>query len=315
MTQQPFTRPGAVDLSALRTPPPSAGAPGGSGGSAGSSAGAYSVDVTEANFQAVVEASLNAPVVLALVSPSRVPASAEFAADVRAAVEGYDGRFLAGIVDIDAVPTVAQALQVTQVPVTYVLLDGRPAMQPIPGVLRADELTTLLQQLGQQLTAQGISGRHKPHALGGAPAAAEGEEPGLDPRYAPAQDALAAGDYDTAVAEYERLVAANPADAEAAAGLAMARVLQRTAGVEAASARAAADAAPDDVAAQTLAADVDLVEGRVEEAFGRLIETVRRTADGDRNAAREHLVALFAAVGNDDDRVLKGRRDLASALF
>jgi putative thioredoxin len=92
-------------------------------------------------------------------------------------------------------------------------------------------------------------------------------------------------------------------------------VLLRTDGVDAAAARTAADAAPDDLAAQTLAADVDLVEGRVDEAFGRLVDVVRRTAGDERNQAREHLLGLFAAVGNDDPRVLKGRQNLASALF
>jgi putative thioredoxin len=35
----------------------------------------------------------------------------------------------------------------------------------------------------------------------------------------------------------------------------------------------------------------------------------------ERNRAREHLIGLFAAVGNDDARVLRGRQGLASALF
>ena len=52
------------------------------------------------------------------------------------------------------------------------------------------------------------------------------------------------------------------ADSEAAAGLAMARLLQRTDGVDLAAARQAADAAPDDVAAQTLVADLDLDQRR-----------------------------------------------------
>ena len=166
----------------------------------------------------------------------------------------------------------------------------------------------------QQLTTQGITGRHQPRH--GAPAV-EGEdgEEQLDPRYAPAQDALAANDFAGAVAEYEKLLKANPADAEAAAGLAMARLLERTDGASPAEVRAAADAAPDDVAAQTLAADVDLLEGDLDAAFGRLVELVRRSAGDERNAAREHLLGLFNAVGNEDPRVLKGRQALASALF
>ena len=137
----------------------------------------------------------------------------------------------------------------------------------------------------------------------------------MDPRYAPAQDALAEGDIDAAVAEYQKLVDANPADVEAAAGLAMARLLQRTQGVDLNEAREAAAANREDVAAQTLAADLDLLGGHVEDAFSRLVDLVGRTAGDERNAARDHLLGLFAAVGNDDPRVLSARRALASALF
>ena len=95
----------------------------------------------------------------------------------------------------------------------------------------------------------------------------------------------------------------------------MAKVLQRTQGVDLQAARAAAAASPDDVAAQTMVADLDLLGGHVEDSFARLVELVRRTSGDERNAAREHLIGLFAAVGNDDPRVLKGRQALASALF
>ena len=108
---------------------------------------------------------------------------------------------------------------------------------------------------------------------------------------------------------------ANPADTEAAAGLAMAKVLQRTQGVDLNAAREAAAANPDDVDAQTLVADLDLLGGHVEDAFNRLVDVVRRTSDADRNKAREHLLGLFAAVGNDDPRVTRARQNLASALF
>ncbi len=319
MTQQPFTRRGAIDLSALKrpaAPPPGAAPAAGGAGAAGAAgpSGAYSVQVTTQTMQSVVEASLTAPVLMVIYSASRSPESATYAQEVAALVERYEGRFLAGLVDLDTSPEVGQALQVQQIPVLLVLLDGRPVTQPIPGVVPADELSALLNQLGQQLTAQGVTDRHQP--LSAAPAPDDGDgEPVADPRYAAAEDALARDDVDGAVAEYEKLVAANPADVEAAAGLAMARVLQRTAGVDAAQARAAADAAPADVEAQTLAADLDLSEGRVEAAFDRLVQLVRVTSDKERDRAREHLVGLFAAVGNDDPLVVQARRNLASALF
>ena len=315
MTQQPFTRRGAIDLSALKrpaTPPPGGAAP--TGGAAGT---AYALEVSEQNFQALLEQSMKAPVLLVFYSRTRMPESGQLADDLAALSGEFDGRFLAGLVDIDAAPGIAQAMQIPSIPLVVMVLDGRP-MPLLQDVVPLDELRTALTQVMQQLVTQGVTERHQPRA-GAAPAAvgdAEGDaEPVADPRYAAAQDALGEGDIDTAVAEYQKLVDANPADAEAAAGLAMATLLQRTAGVDLNAARAAAAAAPDDVAAQAMVADLDLLGGHVEDAFNRLIALVARTTGDERNAARQHLLALFAAVGNDDARVIKGRQGLASALF
>jgi putative thioredoxin len=252
-------------------------------------------------------------VLLVFYSATRLPESQQMARDLATVAEEYEGRFLAGLVDVDAQPAIAQAVQLQSIPFVFAVIDGRP--QPLmQDVVPLDQLRGAINSVMQQLTAQGISGRHQPRHAGATEAGDEDGE-ALDPRYAPAQDALARNDFDGAVAEYEKLLAANPADSEAAAGLAMARVLQRTQDADPAAARAAADAAPDDVAAQTLAADLDLLTGEVEAAFDRLVDLVRRTAGDERNAAREHLLGLFAAVGNEDPRVLRGRQALASALF
>ena len=311
MTQQPFSRPGAIDLSGLKRPAP---APAGSGAAAVPEGGsAYSVVLTEQNFQATLEASMSAPVLLAFYSRSQSPASGQLADDLVTLSDEFGGRFLAGLVDIDASPAIAQAMQIPAVPLVVAVLEGRP-MPLIQDALPLEELRVALTQVMQQLTAQGVTARHQPRTL--APAAPEdGEEPLVDPRYQPAQDALEAGDIDGAVAAYQKLVDANPADVEAAAGLAMAKVLQRTSGVDLDAARAAAAEAPDDVEAQTMVADLDLLGGHVDDAFERLVALVRRTAGPERDAARQHLLSLFAAVGNEDPRVLKGRQKLASALY
>jgi putative thioredoxin len=78
--------------------------------------------------------------------------------------------------------------------------------------------------------------------------------------------------------------------------------------------KAAADK-PADVDAQIAAADLDLVGGHVEDAFGRLIDTVRRTAGDDRDTVRRRLLELFEVVGPEDPRVVGARRALARALF
>jgi putative thioredoxin len=95
----------------------------------------------------------------------------------------------------------------------------------------------------------------------------------------------------------------------------MARLLRRTQHVDPAEARAEAAANRDDVDAQTLVADLDMLGGHVEDAFNRLVDVVRRTSGTDRDKARTHLIGLFDAVGNEDPRVLNARRALASALF
>jgi putative thioredoxin len=255
---------------------------------------------------------MTAPVLLVFYSRTRMPESGQLADDLATVVEEHEGRYLLGLVDIDAAPQIAQAMQIPSIPLVVAVVDGRP-MPLLQDPLPIDELRTALTQVGQQLTAQGVTGRHQPRASG-APAA-DGEEEVVDPRYAPAQDALAAGDIEGAVAEYQKLVDANPADVEAAGGLAIAKVMQRTQGVDLGAARAAAAENPDDVDAQTMVADLDMLGGHVEDAFTRLVNLVARTSDKDREKARDHLLGLFAAVGNDDPRVLAGRRDLASALF
>ena len=316
MTQQPFSRPGAIDLSALKRPaaPASPGAPA-AGAPAGAIAGSsYAVAIGEQNFQPTIEASMTAPVLLVFYSRTRMPESGQLADDVAALADEFEGRFLVGLVDIDATPAIAEAMQIPSVPLVVAVIDGRP-MPLLQDAVPIDELRQALTQVAQQLTTQGITGRHQPRGAQPAADPEEAGEPAVDPRYAPAQAALEADDIEGAVAEYQKLVDANPADAEAAAGLAMALVLQRTRGVDLQAARAAAAANPDDVDAQTLVADLDLLGGHVDDAFRRLVELVRRTSDKERDAAREHLLALFGAVGNDDPRVLKGRQALASALF
>ncbi len=312
MSQQPFSRPGAIDLSGLKGAAPS-GAPAGAAPGQPGQGAAYAVQVTEQNFQEILETSRNAPVLLAFESPGRSPESVQLADSMQTLSTEFEGRFLLGRIDIDAVPQIAQAMQIPSVPLVVLVAQGRP-MPLLQNSAPLEDLRQAITQVLQQLTASGFTGRHQPRSGGGGVDEETGEEQ-LDPRYAPAQDALERGDIDGAVAEYQKLVDANPADTEAAAGLAMAQLLKRTEGVDLNEARAAAAANPDDVAAQTMVADLDLLGGHVEDAFNRLIDVVRRTTDKDRDTARTHLIAMFGAVGNEDPRVIRARRDLASALF
>ncbi|HET6561288.1 MAG TPA: tetratricopeptide repeat protein [Marmoricola sp.] len=306
----PFSRPGAIDLSALKRPAPASGGAPAAGAPAGGAS--YSVEVDETNFEQLLQLSMAAPVVLVVYSPSRMPASVQLADDLSSIADGLEGRIAVGRVDVDAQPAIAQAMQVQTVPLVAMVLQGRlqPMFQDVPPL---EELRTMFGQLVEQMTSQGMTGRHQPFAVAGE--VEEEADEATDPRYMAAEDALMSGDLETAVTEYQKLVDASPADSQAALGLAQAKLLQRTTGVDLNAARAAAAEAPDDVAAQALVADLDLLGGHVEDAFNRLVELVRRTAGDDRDRARLHLLELFAVVGNEDARVLKGRQALASALF
>ncbi len=315
MSQQPFSRPGAVDLSALTRPAPGPSTGGAASPGAAGGGGGYSTVVTDQNFQQLVESSMTAPVMLVFYSPTTMPESQTLARDLETLAPEFQGGFVLGTVDVDEQPSIAQAMQIPSIPLVVLVLQGRP-MPLFQDVAPLEELRTAVGSVMDQVAAQGMTGRHAPFPGGAEPEAVdEDAEPPIDPRYVPAQDALERGDLDGAVAEYQKLLDTNPADAEAAGGLAMARLLRRTQGVDLAAARSAAAERPDDVDAQTLAADLDLLGGHVEDAFLRLIGVVARSSDKQRDAAREHLIGLFAAVGNEDPRVRAGRMKLASALF
>src|SRR3954454_20707659 len=101
MTQQPFSRPGAFDLSGLKAPaPPSGatapGAPGAPGAPPAAGGSSYAVPVTEEAFQGLVESSMTAPVLLVFYSPTRMPESQQLADDFVILSTEFEGRFLAG---------------------------------------------------------------------------------------------------------------------------------------------------------------------------------------------------------------------------
>jgi putative thioredoxin len=303
----PFSRPGAVDLSSLSSAPQQ-GAPAAPGGSG---SGAYAVDITAENFQVEMERSVNLPVVLCFAS-AQSPDSLDLLATLGRLSDEFEGRFLLAKVDVDANPQIAQAVGAPGVPLVAVALGGQLAPIAQQAVPEA-ELRQVLQQVVQTAVANGMTGRAEPRA-GTRPAAGPQVEES-DPRYSEAEEALASGDIAAAVTAYQKLVDADPADAEAKRGLGAAKLMQRTEGMDLAAARKAAADRPDDVAAQVAVADLDLLGGRVEDAFERLVKTVARTSGEERDAARTHLLELFDVVGNEDPRVPTYRTRLASALF
>lgn len=290
---------GAVDLSTLNQPTPAAGAAAGDG---------LVIEGTDGGFQAIVTGTEKVPAVVVLWS-QRLPASADFVQVVASVAASYERRFQVVSVDVDVNPGLLQAFQVQSVPMTLGLVAG----QPVPlfvGAQSAEQVRVYVDELLKLAVEHGVTGRVALAAAGEAEV-----EPELPPLHQQAFDAIERDDLDAASAAYAEALALNPADGDAAVGLAQVKLMQRTAGVDLQAAREAAAQAPTDIAAQMLMADLDVLGGHVEDAFVRLIDTVRATEDVERNTVREHLVELFAVVGAHDERVLKARRALMSALF
>jgi putative thioredoxin len=322
---------GAVDLSALARrsapPAPPAGpdgaASGGaasrgaaSGGAAAGAAGAAPVlAVTDATFVTeVVDRSQTVPVVLDFWATWCEPCK-QLSPVLERLAEEFGGRFLLATIDVDANPQLGQAFQIQSIPTVFAVLNG----QPIPlfqGAQPEAQVRAVLTELLRVAAANGVTGTVE---LGPGATDAEGdlhpaEEP-LPPLHQAAYDAIETGDYPAAVSAYEQALRESPADEMARVGLAQVKLLQRTADADPRAARAAAAAAPEDVDAQILVADIDLLGGHVEDAFVRLVDTVRRTSGAERDRARSHLVELFDVVGTTDPRVASARLALANAVF
>ena len=289
---------GAVDLSALSPAVPPAGA-GGEG---------LVIQGTDDGFQAIITATQKVPAVVVLWS-QRLPASGDFVDVVASVAASYDGRVQVVSINVDANPGLLQAFQVQSVPVTLGLVAG----QPVPlfmGVQPVEQVRSYVDELLKLAVEHGVTGR-----ITVTPAAEADAEPELSPLHQEAFDAIERDDLEAASAAYTKALAQNPSDEDATAGLAQVGLMQRTTGVDPLAARAAAAAAPTDIAAQMVVADLDVLGGHVEDAFVRLIDTVRATEGDERNTVREHLIELFAVVGAHDERVQKARRALMSALF
>ncbi len=309
MSASSFSRPGAIDLSQLakRAQPP-AGAAGGGPAGAGAS---YVVEVTEQTFDAeVMRRSLQHPVVVEFYSP-RVSSGQQLSDALAAVASEAAGKFVVARLNVDVSPQIVQALQLQAVPTVIGVIGGQiaPLFQ---GVLPKAQVQAYIDELIKAAVANGIVGRADP--VGATPGGAEPEQ-APDPRFAAADAALERGDFAAASEEFDKLLQANPGDAEALAGKAQAGLLARTATLDPDEVLARAAQPDADIQVQLEAADVELVIGTPEAAFARLIAVIRRSAGEERNQARVRLLELFETLGNADERVLKARRDLMAALF
>ena len=259
------------------------------------------MEISEANFEAeVITRSSQVPVVVLLWSP-RSDASVQLGEVLAALAADDGGRWSLATVNVDTTPRVAQIFGVQAVPTVVALAAGQP-ISSFQGMQPPDQLRGWIDSL-LNATAGKLS-------RGGDP-----DEPEqVDPELAAARAHLDEGDFDAALAGYQKILDANPNHEEAKGAVRQIAFLSR-ASAHTPDAVAAADAAPDDIEAAFAAADVEVLQQSVAAAFDRLIALVRRTAGDERSAVRTRLIELFELFDPADPDVIAGRRKLASALY
>lgn len=277
------------------------------------------IDVDEAGFESeVLQRSTEVPVVIDFWAEWCEPCKQLSPILERLALD-YNGRFVLAKIDVDANQMLMQQFGVQGIPAVFAVVAGQ-ALPLFQGAAGEQQIRQTLDQLIQVAEQRfGLTGLTvDPDAeVGDRPEAVAAEMPAgpYDGLLEAAVQALDAGDFGGAVQAYKNVLSDDPANTEAKLGLAQAELLQRVSTLDPQQVRTEAAQKPGDVPAQIAAADLDLVGGHVEDAFGRLIETVRGTVGDDRDAVRLRLLELFEVVGADDPRVTAARRALARALF
>ncbi|KOG39417.1 tetratricopeptide repeat protein [Streptomyces decoyicus] len=275
-------------------------------------------DVDEAGFQQdVLQRSTEVPVVIDFWAEWCEPCKQLGPLLERLAGE-YAGKFVLAKIDVDANQMLFQQFGVQGIPAVFAVVAG----QPIPlfqGAAPESQIRQVLDQLVQAAEQQfGIVGAPvDPQAAGEPVQEDEAPEPAgpYDALLEAANQALDSGDLGGAVQAYKNVLNDDPANPEAKLGLAQAELLHRVQDLDPQAVRKEAAENPADVQAQIRAADLDLVGGHVEDAFGRLVDAVKRSAGDDRESARRRLLELFEVIGAEDPRVTAARTALARVLF
>ena len=305
-TSQPNSTPAhsrdAVDLS--RIPGQSSTQP------AGGAAQSWVLDnVDQQSLQILLQHAATVPLVIHLAAPSN-PGSQQIDAVLQPAIDARAGRMVMGRINTEAHPEMLQMFGVPAGPMVIALM-GQQALPLYNEPVSAEQLEKLLDEINASAVQAGMAGTVPPLVE---PTDAEGQAV-LPPLHQEAADALEAGNYEQAIAAYEKALAENPQDDLAIAGKAQVALMQRTQNVDPQQVRTNAAEHLDDVEAQIAVADLDLYGGHVQDAFDRLVKFIARSAGEDKDAARKHLLELYTVVGDQDERVAASRRKLAAALF
>lgn len=287
-------------------------------------------DVTEATFmQDVVDASNDVPVIVDFWAPWCGPCKT-LGPVLEAAVAAQGGRVKMAKVDVDQNQMIAQQMRVQSIPAVFAFIGGRP-VDGFMGNKTPAEIETFVKSIADQ---------------GGV----EAEGGGLAAALEAADEMLEAGEAADAAETYAAILAEDPENMEALAGMARANIalgqldiatqilgtvppeksdIQSIAAARAqlelaevaqgagemGEMEAAVEKEPDNHQARLDLAMALAADNKTEAAIDHLLELFRRDREWNDGAAKAQLFKLLDLLGPQDPLALKSRRRLSSMIF
>jgi putative thioredoxin len=305
---------GAVDLSSLRKPEPPLGSSVAAQTSAANPAANPADNLklpslvaqgNETNLRDFVELSNQVPVIIEFYAGWSEQSKA-LTPKLTKLTQALAGRILLLQIELDSNINVAKAFKVGTAPTVLALLRG----QPVPlfdGDQPEANIQVVFDRVLEIAAENGINSSIIVEAR-----SIEAMQPALPPRHQAAFDAIDQGDYAEAVRQYEEALKENPADGLATAGVAQAKLLLRTDGIDFENVLGSAPATIDEV---LLKADACMAVGHAGQAFSTILTKFATVFGEEREVLRKHLLDLFLICPPDQPELADARKQLAALLY